>query len=261
MIIDARGNLHWPPGDRRGGRFAPKQAHEPARPAPPAPRQQPKPARPVSEDTRAVQRIQRRLRAVDEEDLARAHRELAAAPASAGRDLAVRALRNELRRRERAAAKAAADPRAAAVDELVRAGESFAEAYAQVHNLSAEQMAAQERAALLDAQRRPGETRRKAIRRLYDEHIAAAYLDAEAATRANLLSPAGRARKIDPQSLFSGPSDRARRYASKELKLWWEEHGGRPTFPAFQALYAGTAARRNAARASAQRAAGRDYGV
>ena len=58
----------------------------------------------------------------------------------------------------------------------------------------------------------------------YDEHLWAAYTRAEIATRGALLNARGRAKGIDPVSLFMGPWVRARAYASEELLEHWEQH-------------------------------------
>ena len=50
----------------------------------------------------------------------------------------------------------------------------------------------------------------------------AQYLAAEAATNGYLLNRAGRDAGIDPWSLWTGPSSRAAKYASEELRNWWE---------------------------------------
>lgn len=53
----------------------------------------------------------------------------------------------------------------------------------------------------------------------------AAYLEAVAATNGYLLSRAGIAAGIDEQSLWTGPADRAYRYASEELREHWRRAG------------------------------------
>ncbi|HEY1668546.1 MAG TPA: hypothetical protein VGG54_22875 [Trebonia sp.] len=63
-------------------------------------------------------------------------------------------------------------------------------------------------------------------------------LDAENETNGFLTNPAGRAKGIDGWDLFTGPESTARKYASPELKEYWDKHG-RPTFDDFthQLLY------------------------
>jgi hypothetical protein len=70
----------------------------------------------------------------------------------------------------------------------------------------------------------------------FDALTAAAFKDeirrrtvmAENATNGYMLGPAGKKAGIDPYSLFTGPQSRARKYASPELKEWFDQNG-RPT--------------------------------
>jgi hypothetical protein len=52
--------------------------------------------------------------------------------------------------------------------------------------------------------------------------IERAYLEAEAATKGNMLNRRGREAGIDERTLFRGPEKRARKYASEELLNHWE---------------------------------------
>jgi hypothetical protein len=71
--------------------------------------------------------------------------------------------------------------------------------------------------------------RRMFARRLaHAEEVDRAWLEAEAATKGNMLNKAGKAADIDERSLFTGPESRARRYASEELLNHWQAHH-RPT--------------------------------
>jgi hypothetical protein len=119
------------------------------------------------------------------------------------------------------------------VEELVDAGRSWAQAYAEVYEVDEDELARQEHAAVIDAQRSHGETREQTIKRLYREYVDVAYLAAENATRGHMLSPAGRNGRIDPKSLFSGPAARARKYASGDLLEWFDANG-RMTFTQFR---------------------------
>jgi hypothetical protein len=120
------------------------------------------------------------------------------------------------------------------IDKLVASGASYAEAYADAYHLSDTQLRNQERASVVDLDRRAGETRRQAVRRAYGEWTHLQYLSAENATRGNVLNAAGRAAGIDPISLFSGPAPRARKYASEELLRWWGDNS-RVNFGEFEA--------------------------
>lgn len=76
-------------------------------------------------------------------------------------------------------------------------------------------------------------------RRLYAKRLERAeeidrlWLEAEAATRGNMLNRAGKAAGTDERSLFTGPESRARRYACEELLNHWQSHP-RPTAVYFQ---------------------------
>jgi hypothetical protein len=60
------------------------------------------------------------------------------------------------------------------------------------------------------------------------EHVEREILAAEKATNGYMLNAKGQARGISERSLFTGSEDRAIRYASEELRRYWEEHP-RPT--------------------------------
>lgn len=66
------------------------------------------------------------------------------------------------------------------------------------------------------------------------------YISAEDATNGQLLNPQGRAAGVDPHTLFSGPESRVRKYASDELKLWFDQNG-RVLFEEYQAGLLGDA--------------------
>lgn len=58
----------------------------------------------------------------------------------------------------------------------------------------------------------------------YDETLYAQYVAAEEATRGAMLNARGRAKGIDPFSLFMGNETRALAYASEELVEHWESY-------------------------------------
>ena len=60
------------------------------------------------------------------------------------------------------------------------------------------------------------------------EEVDRSWLEAERATRGNMLNAKGRARGIDERALFTGDERVARRYASDELLNHWQSHP-RPT--------------------------------
>ncbi|MET7335951.1 hypothetical protein [Nonomuraea sp. NPDC005650] len=113
--------------------------------------------------------------------------------------------------------------RAARVDELRAGGMPEMEAWAEVHQLSYQELERQQNDAQFD--RLPGETRDQMARRHYDLWLHQQFLKAEAATNGFMLGEAGRARGIDPKALFSGRRSEAEKYASQELKVWWDANG------------------------------------
>lgn len=149
-------------------------------------------------------------------------------------------------------------PEQARVEELVAAGVDYASAYADVYGVDEEEMLRQERAALVDEHRRPGQTREQALRGMYEEYVYLQWLGAEEATRGHLLSPAGEAAGIEVLSLFSGPAARARKYASEDLLRWWADHG-RMTFTEYRAMVLGRDSDRAAAAEIRAGRNGRDF--
>lgn len=147
------------------------------------------------------------------------------------------------------------------IDELLARGYNYRDAYAEAHGLDEAALAQQERLALIDGERQAGETREQAVRRLYDEEVHRLWLQAEGDTRGNLLTREGQHAGINPIELFSGTSARARKYASEELKRWWEANGGRQTFTQYKAQALGREADKKAAAASALQGNGRDFGI
>ncbi|WP_096359415.1 hypothetical protein [Microbacterium sp. TPU 3598] len=70
-------------------------------------------------------------------------------------------------------------------------------------------------------------------RAAYDDSLYAQYEVAEEATRGAMLNARGRAKGIDPLSLFMGNKARALAYASEELVEHWARHP-RVTFAMFE---------------------------
>ncbi|MFE2994264.1 hypothetical protein ACFXG4_04940 [Nocardia sp. NPDC059246] len=63
------------------------------------------------------------------------------------------------------------------------------------------------------------------IRAWHRDEAHQAWLNAEDATNGYMLSKHGERAGIDPRKLWSMPEDRARKYASEELRAWWDEYG------------------------------------
>lgn len=127
------------------------------------------------------------------------------------------------RRREREEAQYRAIARLVEVE-----GYSWEQAAAEVLGRPVEAI---RREQFLRDYRPPGDRRgfREIAREQYRLYVHRQFVAAEAATRGYLITAEARARGIDPESLFSGPRARAERWASEELKRWWDEHG-RMTF-------------------------------
>ncbi len=90
-----------------------------------------------------------------------------------------------------------------------------------MHGLDPAELDRQERRALLESERRPGEDIDQAVRRVYARWLDQVYDQAEAATNGFMLNEEGRKAGINEKTLFSGPASRARKYASEELLRFW----------------------------------------
>ncbi|GIG63635.1 hypothetical protein Lfu02_80070 [Longispora fulva] len=145
------------------------------------------------------------------------------------------------------------------LDALLAKGWDYKDAYAEAYNLDPADLDRQERAAAVDAQRITGETREQTVRRLYDEWVALQYIEAENHTRGHLLSRAGEAAGIDPLSLFSGTTARARKYASEDLQRFWAEQAPRQTLTEFRAALLNRDADVVAAARTRMQGNGRDF--
>ncbi|MGH8875787.1 MAG: hypothetical protein ACRD0P_00325 [Stackebrandtia sp.] len=149
-------------------------------------------------------------------------------------------------------------PEQSRVEELVSQGWDWQEAYAEAHNVDADELDRQARAAEVDAHRRTNETRDEAVRRMYDEYVHVSYVAAEDATAGHMLSKAGKTADIDPLSLFSGTTARARKYASEDLLRWFADNG-RMTFGEYKAQVLGRESDRAAAAVTRQQSNGQDF--
>ncbi|GAA4059770.1 phage minor capsid protein [Actinomadura miaoliensis] len=136
----------------------------------------------------------------------------------------------ERERRERREAELA-DRMAQLIDE----GWPEEEAVEEVYGISVAQQRRDRAIADLRAQGYTGDRFEDLARQAYRDYVHAQWLAAEEATNGYLVTREGTARGIDPRSLFTGPEARARRWASDELKAWWDQNG-RMTFDEFKAL-------------------------
>lgn len=130
------------------------------------------------------------------------------------------------------------------LSELLDSGMDEEEAVADAYGIS---IARQRRTRAIDDLRGQGYSGKgldDLARKSYRDHSYRQWLAAENATRGVLLNKQGVATGVDERTLFNGPETRARKYASEELKSWWDQNG-RMTFAEYRAqlLADSTAAR------------------
>lgn len=116
----------------------------------------------------------------------------------------------------------------AQINALVAKGEEWIDAYAQVHQLDAEKLRRQETDRLVKANAMGAATLAAAYKAHYDEMVFSAHEAAESGTNGHMLNDEGKALmlagKLSTIELFSGPSAKAYKYASEDLKRWWGAH-------------------------------------
>jgi hypothetical protein len=123
---------------------------------------------------------------------------------------------------------------------LVDEGEDPAGAWAHAHGSDMETMQRQAATQQLRDQGFKGASFDALARDAFRQEIQRRHVAAEAATNGYMLNPLGKRAGIDERSLFTGPESRARKYASPELKEWWDQNG-RPTAADFKASLLGRA--------------------
>jgi len=147
-----------------------------------------------------------------------------------------------------------------AIDGLIAKGWEYRDAYAAVYGLDPDQLLRDEKASLVNLDRRPGETLEATSKRLYAEWVYLRWMQAETDTNGYLLNKRGRARGVNALTLFSGPAHVARAYASDELKAWWELNGRR-TYTEFRADLLGRAKDIALAKEIRLGGNGQDFGI
>lgn len=121
---------------------------------------------------------------------------------------------------------------------LVNEGEDPQEAWEHAHGTDPEAMRKQAAIQDLRNQGYKGASLSALARAAYKDEVRRRTVMAENATNGYMLNPKGKQAGIDPYSLFTGPESRARKYASPELKEWFDQNG-RPTAADFQAQLIG----------------------
>jgi hypothetical protein len=156
-----------------------------------------------------------------------------------------RRLAVEAQRAKRADTRAAAmQAKAGEVTRRIDAGEDPRSAYADVMGVSIEKQLKAEAFQRLKASGSRGDTLDQMIRSDYNDEVYRLWNAAEDDCRGQLLNREGEAwnakhadrpgLQIDPLDLFTGPEKRARKWASDELKAWWDRNG-RPTLEQYRA--------------------------
>jgi hypothetical protein len=137
-----------------------------------------------------------------------------------------RARKSEAQRIRRAEQRRARDAaRESAFDDALAAGEDPEQAYARLWGVDAERVRRDEAVASLRSSGYRGSGFRELVRDAFAGEVELSYTNAEDVCRGVLLNKAGRGRNVSARSLFTGPEARARKYASRELLDYWQEHG------------------------------------
>ncbi|WP_424183841.1 phage minor capsid protein [Actinokineospora sp. G85] len=157
-------------------------------------------------------------------------------------ETAVEAILAELDRRDAETEQEAAedtaedDPHAeqwAEVDRLVAEGYDHQRAYAEVFEVDLDRLRRDDAIARLRADGFRGKGFDELARAAYAKALDEQFLDAEAATNGYMVTNEGRRKGIDPRNLWRQNETYARKWASDELKEWWDSHG-RLTFDQFR---------------------------
>jgi hypothetical protein len=219
------------------------------RPAPKAPKRQPEPPRDVR--TMSDAELETQLMAAmgdhfDEKSFERVSAEIDRRESEKRARDAIRTRNRQAAERRRANKEA---KQAAHLSELLDSGMDEEEAVAEAYGTSIDR---QRRTRAIDDLRGQGYSGKgfdELARKSYRDHIYRQWFAAENATRGVLFNKAGLAAGVDERALFNGPESRARKYASDELKSWWDQHG-RMTFAEYRAqLLADSTAARTAREA------------
>lgn len=142
------------------------------------------------------------------------------------------------------------EERAAEYERLLEQGYGEEEAVSQAYGITVEQQRRESAILSLRDQGYRGSSFDDLARQSYKDKLASDYWAAEDATNGYLLSREGENKGIDPRDLWTNNEQFARRWASAELREWWDRNG-RVTFAEWKAQLLGDVAA--AGRAQAQR--------
>ena len=137
------------------------------------------------------------------------------------RDLA----RDTKRERDRAAREARDEQRAADIEHLIDQGLDEAEAVSQVTGVSVERVRRADAITALRGQGYRGQGFDELSRDAWKDWAYSRYDEAEAATNGYMLNAAGRAAGFTEAALFTAPEAQVRKYASPEMREWFDTHG------------------------------------
>lgn len=128
------------------------------------------------------------------------------------------------------------EQRAAEYDRLLAAGADDEEAVERVYGITVARQRRDRAIGELRANGYSGTTFEQLSRSAFRDHVYDLILRAEADpdVGAFMVSREGQARGIDGRDLFTGPAAYAARWASDELKQWWDDNS-RPTLAEFRA--------------------------
>ncbi|MFI5778128.1 phage minor capsid protein [Nocardia sp. NPDC051570] len=113
-------------------------------------------------------------------------------------------------------------------DELMTEGWDHESAVEKAYGISVKTQRSQAAISMLRGQGYEGKSFNDLARHAFKDHAYQHWLRAEEATNGYMLSKAGQAAGIDPRSLWFGNAKTAEKYASEELRAYWDQHG-RPT--------------------------------
>lgn len=143
----------------------------------------------------------------------------------------------QAKRNEAARAKRfeAAEIQQGKINGLIDQGYDPRDAVEEITGVTVEKQLRTELLYRLRSEGTPGRSLDDMIRNRYREEVDRQYVEAENVCRGQMLSREGNAwnaryadnpqKRIDPAALFRGPEARARKWASDELKQWWDDHG------------------------------------